>query len=116
MEQAQREYFIRRLNEISAEKLRNKERELFGEGGPQQPTWGMVFQAIIEGKITLKPGTENLTRAYLMPTDVEWPELEAKKQELCDYKGLLDRERQAAMDSCILDDAAAQALTRFQAV
>ena len=55
MEQAQREYFIRRLNEIAQEKIQNKAVELFGPTGrPQQPTWGMVFEGIRTGEITLK--------------------------------------------------------------
>jgi hypothetical protein len=48
----QREYTIRRLDEITREKIAAKTKELFGEGGPQQPTWGMVFEGIASGEIT----------------------------------------------------------------
>ncbi len=37
MEQAQREYFVRRLNEIAAEKIQSKAQELF-VGSPLWPT------------------------------------------------------------------------------
>jgi hypothetical protein len=116
MTQEQREYFIRRLNTITQEKIKAREVELFGEGGLQQPTWGMVFAAIQAGEIVLKEGTENLTRPYLMPTDVEWPALDAKKQELCDYQGQLDRERQAIMDAVMLDNTGTEALARYAAL
>ena len=43
MEQSQREYFVRRINEIAQEKVRAKAVELYGASGrPEQPTWGMV--------------------------------------------------------------------------
>ena len=112
----QRNYFLRRLNEITQEKLRAKEVELFGEGGMNQPTWGQVFEAIKAGEITLKEGCEDLTRPYLNPSDVNWPAMEAKKQALCDYKGLLDIERQRAEDAVMLNDAATEALNKYAAV
>jgi hypothetical protein len=117
MEAEQRQYFIRRLNEITQEKLQAKAVELFGPSGrPQQPTWGEVFAAIRAGEITLKPGTENETRAYLNPSDVEWPAMEAKKQALEDYRVHLQAERQKAEDSVMLDGVAQEVLTRFQGI
>lgn len=113
----QRNYFLRRLDEIAQEKLQAKAKELFGETGrPQQPTWGEVFAAIKAGEITLKEGTENNTRAYLNPEDVVWPAMEAKKQALCDYQGLLNLERQKAQDAVMLDNSAQEALSKFAAV
>ena len=76
----------------------------------------MVFAAIKSGEITLKEGMENETRPYLNPSDVHWPAMEAKKQELCDYQGLLDRERQKAMDSVMLEGLAQEALNRYAEV
>jgi len=117
MEAEQRQYFIRRLNEIQQDKLEAKARELFGPSGrPQQPTWGEVFAAIRAGEITLKPGTENETRAYLNPSDVEWPAMEAKKTELEAYRVRLQAERTQAEDSVMLDGVAQEVLTRFQAI
>ena len=47
MEQQAREYFVRRINEVASAKVQAKAVELFGPTGrPQQPTWGMVFEAI----------------------------------------------------------------------
>ena len=55
MEQAQKDYFVRRLGEIATAKVQAKAVELFGASGrPQQPTWGMVFAGIKAGEITLK--------------------------------------------------------------
>ena len=116
MEQAQKDYFVRRLNEIAQEKLRAKEVELFGEGGAQQPTWGQVFEAIKAGEITLKEGTENETKPYLNPSDVVWPALEAKRDELQAYAKLLEVEKQKAMDAIMLDGEAQQALTDYAAL
>ncbi len=117
MEQTQREYFIRRLNEIADEKMKAKAVELFGPTGlPQQPTWGMVFEGIKSGAITLKADKVDYTGPYLNPNDVEWPEMEAKKQELCDYQGKVNAEKQAAMDACMLDADAQEALAKFQGI
>jgi hypothetical protein len=117
METEQRQYFIRRLNEIQQEKLEAKARELFGPSGrPQQPTWGQVFEAIRAGEITLKPGTENEIRAYLNPSDVEWPAMESKKTALEEYRVRLQVERQQAEDSVMLDGVAQEVLTRFQGI
>lgn len=114
MEQAQRDYFIRRLNEIHAEKLRTRAVMLFGPTGrPQQPTWGMVFEGIKSGAITLKADKVDYTGPYLNPQDVEWPEMEAKKDELEAYKVQLDAERETAMDAVMLDKDAQLALRRF---
>ena len=55
MQAEARDYFVRRLNEIAQEKVQAKAVELFGPTGrPQQPTWGMVFEGIKSGEITLK--------------------------------------------------------------
>jgi hypothetical protein len=116
MEAQQREYFIQRLNELEREKIRAKEVELFGEGGPQQPTWGMVFKAIRAGEIVLKEGNEDLTRPYLMPTDVVWPELEEKRAQLEAYRKTLAVEKQRAKDAVMLEGPAQEALSKFAAV
>ena len=114
MEQAQRQYFLQRLEEIARDKMKAKAVELFGPSGrPQQPTWGEVFAAIKAGEITLKEGTENETRPYLNPEDVVWPAMEAKKQELCDYQALVNAEKQKAMDAVMLDESAQGALNKF---
>ena len=50
MEAQAREYFVRRLNEVAAEKVRAKAVELFGPSGrPEQPTWGEVFAGALPG-------------------------------------------------------------------
>lgn len=117
MTNEQRTYFIRRLNELTQEKLRAKAVELFGASGrPQQPTWGQVFEAIKAGEITLKEGTENETKPYLNPEDVVWPAMEAKKVVLEAYKKQLAAERQAAEDSVMLTGAAQEALNKYAAI
>ena len=108
-------YLTQRLSEITRDKVKAKEVELFGEAGAQAVTWGQVFAAIKAGEIVLKEGTEDLTRPYLMPTDVEWPALAAKKQELEDYKESLAKERKKAMDAIILGDAVS-VLKAYEAV
>jgi hypothetical protein len=115
MEQTQREYFVRRLNEIAQEKIQNKAVELFGPAGrPQQPTWGMVFEGIRSGEITLKEDKVDYTGPYLNPSDVVWPAMEAKTAELEAYRKTVAQEKQKAMDACMLDADAQQALTEFQ--
>ena len=117
METAQREYFVRRLNEIAAEKIRNKAVELFGPTGrPQQPTWGMVFEGIASGEITLKEEKRDYTGPYLNPTDVVWPAMEAKVAELDAYRLTVTADKIRAMDRCMLDTDAQQALTEFQGI
>ena len=117
MEQAQREYFIRRLNEIAQEKVQAKAVELFGPTGrPQQPTWGMVFEGIRNGEITLKEDKVDYTGPYLNPTDVVWPAMEAKVAELDAYKATIAQERKNAEDGVMLDATAQEVLTRFQAI
>ena len=114
MEQAERTYFLRRLEEISAEKLQAKAVELYGEAGrPEQPTWGMVFAAIKAGEITLKEGQEGNTKPYLMPQDVEWPALKAKQEALEAYRKQLATEKQKALDAVMLDETATEALNKF---
>jgi hypothetical protein len=114
MEQQAREYFVRRLNEIAEEKVNSLAVALFGPSGrPQQPTWGMVFEGIRTGEITLKADKVDYTGPYLNPQDVEWPAMEAKKAELEDYRKLVAREKQAAMDACMLDAGAQEALNKF---
>lgn len=108
----QRAYLLNRMNEITLEKIAAKQTELFGEGGPTSPTWGMVFAAIKAGEIVLKEGTEDLTRPYLMPSDVEWPALDAKRKELADYREMLRVERQRIVDDMMLGEAAS-GLTKF---
>ena len=117
MEQAQRQYFLQRLEEITREKLQAKAVELFGPTGrPQQPTWGEVFAAIKAGEITLKEGTENETRPYLNPEDVVWPAMEAKKEAMEAFRKQLQAEKQKAMDAVMLDASAQEALKAFEAV
>jgi hypothetical protein len=117
MEAQSREYFVRRLNEIAEAKMQAKAVELFGPSGrPQQPTWGQVFEAIKAGEITLKEDKVDYTGPYLNPQDVVWPAMEAKKQALCDYQGVVNAEKQKAMDSVYLDSDAQKALTAFQGI
>ncbi len=117
MEQAQREYFIRRLNEIATEKLQAKAVELFGPTGrPQQPTWGMVFEGIRNGEITLKEDKVDYTGPYLNPSDVIWPAMEAKVAEMDAYRLKVTADKIRAMDTCMLDTDAQKALTEFQGI
>ena len=117
MEQTQREYFVRRLNEIAREKVQAKAVELYGASGrPEQPTWGMVFEGIRSGEITLKEEKQDYTGPYLNPQDVVWPAMEAKKEALCAYQGEVEREKQKAMDACMLDADAQKALAAFQGI
>ncbi len=117
MEQNQREYFMRRLNEIAQEKVEAKARELFGPTGrPQQPTWGMVFEGIRSGEITLKEDKVDYTGPYLNPQDVVWPAMEAKTEALKDYRNSVEAEKQRAMDAVMLDADAQKALTEFQGI
>ena len=115
MEQAQREYFTRRLNEIAREKVQARAVELFGPTGrPEQPTWGQVFEGIKNGDITLKEDKVDYTGPYLNPTDVVWPAMEAKREALEQYRKTVEAERQKAMDACMLDSDAQKALAKFQ--
>ena len=117
MEQAQREYFVRRLSEIAEDKIQNKAQELFGPTGrPQQPTWGMVFEGIRNGDITLKEEKVDYTGPYLNPQDVVWPAMEAKVEALEAYRKTVQAEKQRAMDACMLDADAQKALDVFQGI
>ena len=117
MEAQAREYFVRRLNEIAQEKVQAKAVELFGPTGrPQQPTWGMVFEGIKSGEITLKADKVDYTGPYLNPTDVEWPAMEAKQAELEAYRETIRVEKQKAMDAVYLDTTAQEALAAFQGI
>jgi len=117
MEQTQREYFVRRLNEIAREKIKAKAVELYGPAGrPEQPTWGMVFEAIKAGEITLKEDKVDYTGPYLNPSDVVWPKMEAKVAELEAYRKTVEVERQRAEDSAMLDADAQKALDVFQGI
>jgi hypothetical protein len=117
MEAQAREYFVRRLNEVAQEKVQAKAVELYGASGrPEQPTWGMVFEGIKSGEITLKADKVDYTGPYLNPTDVEWPAMEAKKAELEAYRKLVAAEKQRAMDAVYLDESAQEALKAFEAI
>lgn len=117
MQAEAREYFVRRVNEIATEKIHAKAVELFGPTGrPQQPTWGMVFEGIRSGEITLKEDKQDYTGPYLNPTDVEWPAMEAKKAELDAYRLKVTADKIRAIDSCMLDADAQKALTEFQGI
>jgi hypothetical protein len=112
----QRDYLMTRLSEITREKIEAKAVALYGPSGrPQQPTWGMVFAAIKSGEITLKPGAENEVRAYLNPTDVEWPAMEAKKAELEAYRATLAAERKRLTDQLMLGEGA-DILAQYSAI
>ena len=116
MEQSQREYFVRRINEIAQEKVRAKAVELYGASGrPEQPTWGMVFEGIKSGEITLKEDKVDYTGPYLNPQDVVWPAMEAKKAELEAYRLQVEADKRRAMDAAMLDRDAQAALTAFEA-
>ena len=117
METQAREYFVRRINEIANEKIQAKAVELYGPAGrPEQPTWGMVFEGIRSGEITLKADKVDYTGPYLNPTDVEWPAMEAKKAELEAYRNTVAQEKQRAMDAVYLDTNAQEALKAFEAL
>ena len=117
MEAQAREYFVRRLNEEAAAKIQAKAVELFGPAGrPQQPTWGMVFEGIKSGEITLKADKVDYTGPYLNPSDVEWPAMEAKSAELEAYRKTVAQEKQKAMDAVYLDTSAQEALKAFEAI
>jgi hypothetical protein len=117
MEAQAREYFVRRLNEIAQEKVQAKSVALFGPTGrPQQPTWGMVFEGIASGEITLKEEKRDYTGPYLNPSDVVWPAMEAKSAELEAYRETVRVEKQRAMDAVYLDAGAQEALKAFEAV
>jgi hypothetical protein len=117
MEAQAREYFVRRLNEIANEKVQAKAVELFGPAGrPQQPTWGMVFEGIRSGEITLKEDKLDYTGPYLNHSDVVWPAMEAKVEALEAYRKTVAVEKQKAMDACYLDADAQKALTEFQGI
>lgn len=117
MEAQQREYFVRRLNEIAEEKVQAKAVELYGPAGrPEQPTWGMVFEGIRTGEITLKAEKVDYTGPYLNPQDVEWPAMENKKLALEAYRAEVRLAKQRAMDACMLDTDAQKALTDFQGI
>ena len=122
--QEQRTYLIRRLDEITEDKLRAKEKELLGDNPNhlKAPTWGEVFAAIKAGELILKEGTEDNTQPYMMPTDCEWPELtkrqeayEAGKVALREYREFLNVERKNAMDAIVLGDAV-KVLKAYEAV
>ena len=117
MEQAQKDYFVKRLNEIAEAKVKAKAVELYGPAGrPEQPTWGMVFEGIRTGEITLKEDKVDYTGPYLNPSDVVWPAMEAKVAELTAYKELVRVEKQKAMDAIILDGEAQKALADYAAL
>ena len=117
MEAQAREYFVRRLNEIAEAKVKAKAVELYGPAGrPEQPTWGMVFEGIRSGEITLKADKVDYTGPYLNPSDVEWPAMEAKKAELDAYRKTVAQEKQKAMDAVYLDADAQKALKAFEAI
>ena len=117
MEAQAREYFVRRLNEVAEAKVQAKAVELFGATGrPQQPTWGMVFEGIKNGEITLKAEKVDYTGPYLNPTDVEWPAMEAKVAELAEYKEKVAKEKQKAIDGAYLALEDYEALKAFEAV
>lgn len=114
MDQEQTFYFRKRLNDMAAEKIRAREVELFGPGGISNGiTWGMVFAAIKSGEITLKEGTEMLTRPYLMPTDVNWPELAVKRELLEQYRREVEADKQKALDTAVLPTDAVNLLRNF---
>ena len=115
METVQREYFVRRLNEIAREKIKAKAVELYGPAGrPEQPTWGMVFEGIRNGEITLKEDKVDYTGPYLNPTDVIWPAMERKALALTAYKVEVEQARQRAEDKVMLDADAQDALRVFE--
>ena len=117
MEAQAREYFVQRINEIARAKVQAKAVELFGPTGrPEQPTWGQVFEGIRNGDITLKEDKVDYTGPYLNPTDVVWPAMEAKRDELEAYRKTVAQEKQKAMDACMLDADAQKALTDFMGI
>jgi hypothetical protein len=117
MEAESRSYFVRRLNEIAAEKIQARAVALFGPAGrPEQPTWGMVFEGIKSGEITLKEDKVDYTGPYLKPCDVVWPVMEAKVATLEAYRKQIAAEKQKAMDAVYLDNEAQQALAVFQGI
>ena len=113
----QRDYFVARLNEIARDKVQAKAVELFGPTGrPEQPTWGQVFEGIKSGEITLKAEKVDYTGPYLNPQDVEWPAMTEKQTALEAYRKTVADEKQKAMDACMLDTGAQEALAEFAKV
>jgi hypothetical protein len=114
--QDQIDHLKHRLCEITGEKLQAKRIELYGPAGrPQSPTWGMVFDGIKSGEITLKEEKRDYTGAYLNPQDVVWPAMEQKAKDLEAYSELLEREANAIIDRFVLSnvDGAVEALEAF---
>jgi hypothetical protein len=117
MEAQAREYFVRRINEVAQEKIQARAVALFGPTGrPEQPTWGMVFEGIKSGEITLKEDKVDYTGPYLNPSDVVWPVMEAKVATLEAYRKQIAVEKQKAMDAVYLDATAQEALRAFEAI
>jgi hypothetical protein len=110
----QQDYFLERLDEVFHARLQSRETELFGAGGQHQPTWGQVFAAIRSGEITLAEGTEDLTRAYLMPTDVVWPARQALVDELAEFRRDLELQLQRAQDRVMLTADQQAAIREFE--
>jgi hypothetical protein len=114
--QDQIDHLKSRLCEITGEKIHAKRIELYGPAGrPQSPTWGMVFDGIKSGEITLKEEKRDYTGAYLNPQDVVWPAMEQKAKDLEAYEELLEREANAIIDRFVLSnvDGAVEALESF---
>jgi hypothetical protein len=110
----QRSYLVGRINEIKREKIKAKAVELYGASGrPEQPTWGMVFEGIKNGDITLKEDKVDYTGPYLNPSDVVWPAMEAKAETLKAYKAMLEAESTKLIDGVYLDSATVEALEVF---
>jgi hypothetical protein len=115
LNETQRAHLNNRLAEIERDKLHAKNKELFGEGGPNTVTWGEMFAAIMAGEVKLKDDEWDRTDAYLLSHHVTWPAREAKIAELEAYRVQLREERQAVYDKFVFNNIAglADALDEF---
>ena len=105
--EAQLNYLRARLEEVVHERVKNKERDLFGPGGVNgPPSWGVVFAAIRSGYIQLKPEQVDSTKPYLNQQDVDWPQREEMRSELQQYSRALNQHKVTLMDRARLSNPA----------
>lgn len=104
LNETQRAHLQTRLHAIQRDKIAAKTKELFGQGGPNQVTWGEMFEAIMAGEVKLKDDEWDRTDAYLLNHHVTWPAREAKVKALADYTAELKAESQAIYDKFVFNN------------
>lgn len=103
--EAQLNYLRARLEEVVRDRVKAKEQTLFGPAGVNgPPSWGLVFEAIRDGSIQLKPEQVDSTAPYLKPQDVVWPQREKKRSELEQYSRALIQHKVTIMDRARLSN------------